>query len=230
MLTFNFSKKTGLFTAFLLFVSLVFAQEEKVDALSILKEGNKRFYSGQLLHEHQSLETVKELVGGQNPKAVIISCSDSRVTPEILFDQGLGDIFSIRTAGNVMSDYEEGSVEYAVEHLGTNLVVVMGHHGCGAVKAFLNYAEHKEEHEDHAEVANHINSIIEKMSSEDEQKTVLEQPGDHYEKSIEANVINGVNQLRKSDPILAHLYKEGKVQIIGAIYHIENGQVEFLDY
>ncbi|MFT3994651.1 MAG: carbonic anhydrase [Dysgonomonas sp.] len=209
----------------------IYAQSTTTDPLTILQEGNKRFVQNELAHPNQSMSTVEALKGGQEPFAIIVSCSDSRVTPEIVFDRGLGDLFSIRTAGNVMSDYEEGSIEYAAQHLGTKLVVVMGHQGCGAVKAFLDYADHNDEaHESHAEIAGHVKSIIEKMNSEEEEIAVLSEDGEHYEKAVVANVINGVKQLRNSDPILAKMYKNGEINIVGAIYHIDNGQVEFLNY
>lgn len=218
----------------LITVSILFsicAKAQTKDAIGLLKEGNKRFCSNQMLHQHQTAETVKELESAQHPFAIVVSCSDSRVSPEIVFDQGLGDIFSIRTAGNVMSDYEEGSIEYAAEHLNTKLVVVMGHQGCGAIKAFLDYAEHKGENkQDNPEETGHIKSIVDKMNSEEEQEEVLYLSNDRYNNAVKANVINGVKQLRKSDPILSHLYNEGKIQIVGAIYNIHDGEVEFLDF
>ncbi|MBF0575076.1 carbonic anhydrase [Dysgonomonas sp. GY617] len=112
-----------------------------IESLQILKEGNKRFLSGASTHERQDPERIKDLAKGQNPKCVIVGCSDSRVPPEIVFDQGLGDVFSIRTAGNVMADFEIGSIEYAIDHLHTPLVVVMGHQGCGAIKALLDHVD-----------------------------------------------------------------------------------------
>lgn len=231
-------RRLSVMLTLLSFTFAAVAQQES-DPVALLKEGNKRFVTNQMLHQRQDSLTVKDLTGGQHPFAIIVSCSDSRVTPEIVFDRGLGDIFSIRTAGNVMSDYEEGSIEYAAEHLHTKLIVVMGHEGCGAVKAFLDYAEGKEnEHnrsdreasKQHAEVAGHIKHILEKMDSEEEEQAVLATPGEHYELAVRANVMNGVKQLRKSDPILAKMYNEGEIQIVGAIYHIDNGEVEFLDF
>lgn len=238
MKTICLPKHFRLIIIFTCWTFVAFSQNQQQDPLTRLQDGNKRFCSDQMLHKSQDQATVKELTAGQHPFAIIVSCSDSRVTPEIVFDQGLGDIFSIRTAGNVMSDYEEGSIEYAAEHLGTSLIVVLGHQGCGAVKAFLDYAEHKHndcnelEHgsaNEHKEVAGHIKYILEKMENEDEEKEVLSTPGDHYALAVKANVINGVKQLRKSDPILAKLYKERKINIVGAIYHIDNGIVEFLN-
>ncbi|MCD7935363.1 MAG: carbonic anhydrase [Tannerellaceae bacterium] len=195
---------------------------ESDDPLTILKAGNERFYTGQSKHLHQDSQTIRELTAGQHPKAVIISCSDSRVPPEIIFDQGLGDIFTIRTAGHVMSDFEEGSVEYAVEHLHTQLVVVLGHEHCGAVHAML-------EHLDNDHVEGHIGAIVDALKNEPEEQEVLKVKSDDLpERAILANIIHGVKQLRESDPILSHMYREGEIQIVGALYHLDNGQVEFL--
>ncbi|MFN7291939.1 MAG: carbonic anhydrase, partial [Pirellula sp.] len=107
------------------------------EALSSLKDGNKRFVSGNLRYPHTGKEWLKGLVKGQAPFATILGCSDSRVPPELLFDQGFGDLFVVRVAGNVVDVDVEGSIEYSVDHCGTRLVVVMGHQGCGAVTAAL---------------------------------------------------------------------------------------------
>lgn len=231
-------KRLSLAVVFSFSVLAMYSQSAEIDPLATLREGNERFISSKTIHPHQDMATVEALKAGQKPFAIIVSCSDSRVTPELVFDQGLGDLFSIRTAGNVMSDYEEGSIEYAAEHLGTKLIVVMGHQGCGAVKAFLDYAEDRDNERnhhgnganEHSEIAGHIKAIVDKMASEEEENEVLAEEGEHYEKAVIANVINGVKQLRKSDPILAKMYKEGKVNIVGAVYRIDNGKVEFLDF
>ncbi|MDR1718229.1 MAG: carbonic anhydrase [Prevotella sp.] len=224
-------KHFWLIAIFSLSAAISYAQDQNSDeALNALKEGNKRFCSGQLLHTHQDLSRIDELKTGQKPFAIVVSCSDSRVTPEIVFDQGLGDIFSIRTAGNVMADYEEGSIEYAAEHLGTKLIIVMGHTSCGAVKAFMDI-KHSHENRDahHTEKLGHIESIIQKLDSEEEENEVFKTEGDVYNRAIIANVIHGVKQLRKSEPFLKEMHEDGGIQIVGAIYHIESGEVEFLD-
>lgn len=203
------------------------APSKSVESLQILKNGNKRFLSGISTHERQDLERMKDLTKGQNPKCIIVSCSDSRVPPEIVFDQGLGDIFSIRTAGNVMSDYEEGSIEYAVEHLHTPLVIVMGHLGCGAIQALLDHAD--DLNDDLAKSTDHVSKIIEKLKSEEEEQEVLKTAGKNSNLAVVANVMNGVKQLRKSDPVLKEAYHKGEINIVGAVYHIESGEVEFLD-
>ncbi|MCD7899758.1 MAG: carbonic anhydrase [Bacteroides sp.] len=195
---------------------------ESDDPLLALKEGNQRFVSGKALHIHQDMKTVKELKEGQDPKAVIIGCSDSRVSPEILFDQGMGDLFVIRTAGNVMSDYELGSIEYATEHLHTKLVVVLGHYGCGAIHAML-------EHKDDNDVPGHIAHIVNCLKEEEEEQEVFKSSDNISVDAVKANVIHGVKMLRECDPILKEEFKKGKVQIVGAVYHLDNGQVDFLE-
>lgn len=198
------------------------------ELLQTLKEGNKRFQAGLSTHEHQNPERIKELTNGQNPKCIIVSCSDSRTSPEIVFDQGLGDIFSIRTAGNVMNNYEEGSIEYAVEHLHTPLIIVMGHQGCGAIQALLDHAD--DLNDDLEKSTDHVSKIIEKLKNEEEEQEVLKTVGRNSNLAVIANVINGVKQLRKSDPILQNAYHNGEINIIGAVYHIDSGEVEFLDF
>jgi len=232
MRKYSFTTKLGLTCLVSLISVLSYSQCPATEAVTLLKEGNKRFCSDQMIHQHQNRETVKELTKGQHPFAVIISCSDSRVTPEIIFDQGLGDLFSIRTAGNVMADFEEGSIEYAVDHLDTRLVVVLGHTHCGAIKAFMdikqadNHAGHDEHH--HGDLG-HIQSIINKLDSEEEEQEVFKHDGDTYNRAIKANVVHGVKQLKECDPILSNLYKDHKVEIVGALYNIESGEVEFLE-
>ncbi len=227
----NYLKLTLTAVTLCLITVSAFAQKTDQNPLALLKEGNLRFVSSTPLHQHQDIARVDELKSGQQPFAVIVSCSDSRVSPEIIFDQGLGDLFSIRTAGNVMADFEEGSIEYAAEHLGSKLIVVLGHTSCGAVKAFMDIKHSPDNnHAEHAEKLGHIKSIVDKLNSEEEENEVFKtESSDRYNKAIEANVIHGVRQLRESTPILSEKYKEGKIQIIGAIYHIESGKVEFLN-
>lgn len=232
MKEYSFTTKLGLTCLVSLISVFGFSQCPATEAVTLLKEGNERFCSNQMIHQNQSLETVKDLTNGQHPFAVIISCSDSRVTPEIIFDQGLGDLFSIRTAGNVMADFEVGSIEYAVDHLDTRLVVVLGHTHCGAIKAFMDVKQ-ADTHADHDAHAHgdmgHIQSIINKLDSEEEEQAVFKEAGDIYNRAVKANVAHGVKQLKECDPILSNLYKDHKVEIVGALYDIESGKVEFLE-
>ena len=207
-------------------ISLQLQDQPSDDPLTLLKKGNQRFMLSKSVNARQDSLRVQELASGQNPHTVIVGCSDSRVSPEVLFDQGLGDLFVIRTAGNVMGHYELGSIEYAAAHLHTKLIVVMGHSSCGAVNAMI---EHSGEHAH--DVPGHIASIVKALGSGDNVKEVLaNRDGEALDmRAVEANVIDGVKQLRGCAPILNELYNSGKVKIIGAIYHIETGEVEYLD-
>jgi len=215
---------------FLVFLASVFfacnktetTDQSNLTPLQKLEEGNKRFASGKPTHPDETLERLRELKKGQHPFAIVVSCSDSRVPAELVFDQGLGDIFSIRTAGNIMGDYELGSIEYAVEHLGCKLIVVMGHKDCGAMKAFISSNGHYE-HSDH------IKKIIEYIGNEKEEKELAELHDLDINKVIDANVVHGVTFLKTSEPILKEFYDSKKVEILGALYDIETGKVSFND-
>ena len=194
------------------------------DPLTLLKKGNQRFILNTPLNAHKDTERLQELVQGQSPRAVIVCCSDSRVPPEIVFDQGLGDLFVVRTAGNVIGDYELGSVEYAAAVLQTKLIVVLGHSSCGAVNATIAHSSKGES------VPGHITSIVEAIGQGAEfKKTLASEPEDLKLSAVEANVIDGVKQLRNCAPILNDLYQSGTIQIVGAVYHIESGEVKYMD-
>jgi carbonic anhydrase len=194
-------------------------KNETLTPFEKLKAGNKRFVSGYPIHPDETLKRIRELKKGQNPFAVVVSCSDSRIPPELVFDQGLGDIFTIRTAGNVIGDYELGSIEYAVEHLGCKLIVVLGHENCGAIDAFL----HSNHHRDH----NHIQNIIDYISKEKEQKIELDSIKANPDLAIRANIKHGLNVLNSSKPILNKHIKNKTVKIIGAYYDLDSGLVTF---
>ncbi len=211
----------------LLFISVFFGcnltgeiDESKFSPIQKLEEGNKRFTAGKPVHPDETLERLRELKKGQHPFAIVVSCSDSRVPAELVFDQGLGDIFSIRTAGNVMGDYELGSIEYAVEHLDCKLIVVMGHKDCGAIKAFINSKGHYEH-------LDHIKKIIEYIENEKEEKNLASHHELNVDKAIDANIAHGVTSLKTAKPILKEFYESKKVEIVGAIYDIETGKVTF---
>jgi carbonic anhydrase len=209
---------------YLLFISALFAcnktENPNLTSLQKLEEGNKRFASGKPVHPDETLERIRELKKGQHPFAVVVSCSDSRVPAELVFDQGLGDIFSIRTAGNVIGDYELGSLEYAVEHLDCKLIVVMGHKSCGAIKAFIDSKGHYD-HEDH------IKNIINYIEKENEEKNLSTTDKLSVDNAIDANIAHGVTFLRTAEPILKERFDQKKVEIIGALYDIETGKVVF---
>jgi len=185
-------------------------------ALARLMEGNKRFVSRKALHPDQSLVHLREVESGQHPFAVVLSCSDSRVSPEIIFDQGLGDLFVIRVAGNVTDDTVVGSIEYAVEHLKAPLVVVLGHQSCGAVQAAVSANQE----------ANHIHSFVAAIKPLVEE--AKRQPGDAVDNCVRLNVTHVVRQLQASQPVLAELSQKSKLRIAGAYYSLHTGAVTVL--
>lgn len=187
----------------------------KNDALARLIEGNKRFVSGEVLHPHQDAERRKEVSQGQKPFAVVVGCSDSRVPPEIIFDQGIGDLFIIRVAGNIVDDVALGSIEYAVEHLGCELVVVLSHSKCGAVTATVKGGE---AHGHIESIAKIILPAVEKARN---------QQGDIVENAIINNMNLVIERIKNAEPILAKSIKEGKLKVIGAYYDIDTGIVRF---
>lgn len=183
-----------------------------------LKIGNQRFLEGKSIHPHQDKKTVLANQNGQKPFAIIITCSDSRVSPEIIFDQGLGDLFVIRNAGNLISDIDMGSIEYAIEHLDAKLVVVLGHTECGAVKAYINdknaaYKKH----------LNHIDDIIETISNEDEEIEAdkISPKELNYLGAIDANIKHSV-KLIQDNPIA----KEHKAKVVSMRYDVHTGKID----
>jgi carbonic anhydrase len=183
--------------------------------------GNKRFMKGRPVHPDETLDRIRKLKKGQNPFVVIVSCSDSRVPPELLFDHGFGDVFSIRTAGNVIGDYELGSIEYAVEHLGCKLVLVMGHENCGALDAYIHRTN--ERHQDH------IQALLDYIDAEVEEQQLPDSLKNNLEFTVLANIRHGVNLLKTSEPVLGKLYRERKIKVVGAIYDLDKGEVKLLD-
>ncbi len=185
-------------------------------ALAALVEGNKRFVSGHTKHPDQKMARVKELAGTQHPFATILGCSDSRVDPDIIFDQGLGDLFPVRVAGNIVDDVVLGSIEYAVEHLNCPLVVVLGHEGCGAVTAAVNGGE----------PGTHITFLVDAiMPAVTEAKA---QTGDVVSNAVRINAMRQADILRASKPIVDKAISEGKTRVIVAIYDVKTGQVKVI--
>jgi carbonic anhydrase len=188
------------------------------EAISKLKEGNGRYTNGNLQHPGQTTERRVELANTQHPFAAILSCSDSRVPPEIVFDQGLGDLFIVRVAGNVINNEGLGSLEYTVDHLGTRLIVVLGHQSCGAVDAAKKTIAAK------GKAPGHIQSLVTAI------KPAVEATAkDDLETTIKANVKNVVQALRSSTPILKGEVDSGKIQVIGGYYSLDTGAVTFLE-
>ena len=188
------------------------------EAIAKLKEGNARYTSGNLQHPGQTTERRAELTKSQHPFAIILSCSDSRVPPEIVFDQGLGDLFIVRVAGNVLNDEGLGSIEYGVEILGARFIVVLGHQSCGAVDAAMKTVAAK------GKAPGHIQSLVTAI------KPVVDStPKGDLDTMIKANVKHVVDALRSSTPILKARVESGDVQVMGGYYTLDTGAVTFLE-
>jgi carbonic anhydrase len=201
----------------IMFPRFTFAQVNAEQALNLLKEGNKRFVEGKSIRPHQTMERIKELSTGQKPYAIIVGCSDSRVPSEIIFDQGLGDLFIVRTAGQVSSFASWGSVEFANAVLGAKLIVVIGHTKCGAVAAACKVPDVP------GQIVTLINAI--KPAAQ----LAKNQPGDLIENAVKINVAMQVQQLQNLEPVLTKAIQSGETKIVGAVYDLSSGKVEFLD-
>ncbi len=184
-------------------------------ALKLLREGNQRYIDHQLSHPHIDQKRLSELANQQTPFAIILSCADSRVPPEVVFDQGLGDLFVIRVAGNILDDAVLGSIEYGAVNLNVPLVMVLGHERCGAVAATVAGRE----------VPNHISSLVKAIQPALER--VKGQPGDLLDNAVRANVQLVAEQMSESEP-LAGLVKSQKLMIVGGRYDLDTGTVEII--
>jgi len=193
------------------------AQVPADSALLRLKDGNKRFITGKSIRPHQDLDRIKEISLGQKPFAIIVGCSDSRVPSEIIYDQGLGDLFIVRTAGQVSSFASWGSIEFANAVLGAKLIVVMGHTKCGAVAAACKVPD----------VPGHIVTLINAIKPA--AQLAKNQKGDEIENAVRINVALQVQQLQNMEPVLTKAIANGQTKIVGAVYNLETGEVEFLD-
>ena len=192
------------------------------EALKLLEEGNQAFLDGKLPDPDLSAERRLELAKGQAPFVAYVTCSDSRVPPELLFGRGLGELFIIRNAGNTLDTVAKGSVEYAVGPLRVPLVVVMGHESCGAVKAAMQVVE------ENATFPGVIGQMIEPIIP-----AVLEArgaEGDATENAVKQNVRRQVKGLREaSDPLMLEPQSDGRLKVVGAYYNLESGAVDFFD-
>lgn len=183
-----------------------------------LRGGNQRFEEGRGIHPRQHPELVEALVEGQYPFATIVGCSDSRVATEIIFDQGFGDLFVARTAGQVMTQASYATLEYAYLNLGTKLIVVLGHSNCGAVAAAVQRPE---------DPPSHIVSLINAIKPA--ALAVEGMAGNQIELAVRQNVINQVQELRRLEAVLSRGYQKGDLLIVGAIYDLPTGNIEFLE-
>ncbi len=188
------------------------------EAMAKLVEGNQRFVTLREKHPDDTKERRQEMLKGQHPFVVILSCSDSRVPPELIFDQGLGDIFEIRNAGNVLDEHVIGSIEYAVMHCGVKLIVIMGHQDCGAIAATLSGKSETK----------YIKSL------EDSIQPAVEECKNHghevnSDNVVRAHVMQDIEELMTQDTDLVKYMKENNVQLVPAYYHLDSGKVEFLN-
>lgn len=186
-------------------------------ALVRLVQGNQRYAQNKAHHPNQTLARRRELEAGQHPFAVILSCADSRVPPELIFDQGLGDLFVIRVAGNIADNDDLGSIEYAVEQLDIKLIVVLGHEKCGAVTAAVEGANEP----------GHLKAIISAIQAAIQEAKNL--PGDRIHNCMLANVRHVARQIRGSEPVLKDLIQKDGVKVVAAYYALDSGVVTLLD-
>ncbi|PAX09199.1 carbonic anhydrase [Sphingomonas lenta] len=191
-------------------------------ALQLLMDGNRRFLANELPQPDLSSQRRLELAKGQAPFVAYVSCSDSRVPPELLFGRGLGELFIIRNAGNTIDTVAQGSLEFAVAVLGVPLVVIMGHESCGAVKAAMDIVDKN------ARFPGRIGDMVEPIVP-----AVLEargRAGDKLVNATKANVSRTVRRLRtESDPLLLRPQAEGRLKVVGAFYELGTGRVDFFD-
>jgi carbonic anhydrase len=184
--------------------------------ISELKAGNTHHADKRYEHPHQTAARARELASGQHPHAAILACADSRVPPEIVFDQGLGDLFDVRVAGNIAGDAEIASLEYAVEHLDVPLIVVLGHQKCGAVTAATESGE----------APGHLPTLVTGIRPAVDRARKL--PGDLIENAVRTNVEMVVSQLRASQPMLGAMVAKKKIAIVGAVYSLDTGKIDWL--
>ncbi|MCK5001265.1 MAG: carbonic anhydrase [Anaerohalosphaera sp.] len=185
-------------------------------ALDELLAGNRRFVQDGAVHPHQNHQRRSELKDHQDPHEIVLTCSDSRVSPEIIFDVGIGDIFVVRTAGNILDDIVIGSMEYAALHLGSPLLLVMGHTCCGAVTATVEGGTSP----------GHIPFITDALAPA--MKMASQQQGDLIENTILQNALMTAQTLRESEPVLKELCDSGKLLVKACLYDIETGIVSIL--
>jgi carbonic anhydrase len=183
--------------------------------------GNARFASGHSKHPHMNLKRVRELASEQHPRAVVLTCSDSRVPPELVFDQGLGDLFVVRVAGNVANNDEIASCEYAVEHFGTPLLVVLGHSQCGAVNTVVS-GEHVPE--DIHRMVVHLGEAVDRVRKA---QPNLKGAG-LVAASVKENVLETIKDIQTGCHEIADRVRDGRLKIAGGVYNLADGRVAWL--
>lgn len=195
--------------------------KDKLHANHVLKEllaGNERFIKGKSQHPHESAIWRSKIESEQHPKAVILGCADSRVPPEIVFDQGLGDLFVIRVAGNIVDNDVIASIEYAVDHLGVELVVVLGHTQCGAVTCAYDMHNHPEETDEIKSLLYRIRPALAGIDKDADRKSQIDE-------GIRRNVERSVRTLRQVPDLIKSLKEEHDLRVVGAVYDLHSGRV-----
>lgn len=192
------------------------------EALERLMEGNKRFVNNASIHPNRCQETKASLISKQTPYAIILSCSDSRVPLEIVFDAGLGDIFAIRTAGHVLSQEVMGSIEYAVVHLGVKLIMILGHDNCGAVHSAVDTYKAKTLDT----VSPNLKSILMEIYPAIEKVDENLSEEDFHKEAIRQNVEYQAKDLLKKDAYIADKVKSGEIMVVKANYNLHTSEVE----
>lgn len=187
-------------------------------SLEKLTAGNSRFSLHHPVHPDEDINRMVTISKEQHPFAAVVCCSDSRVPPELLFDQGFGDLFVIRTAGNIIGGVEIGSIEYAVEHLGVKLIIVMGHENCGAVKAFIAGGE----------APGHIKDIVDSLKNEQEIIQIPITDVNRLNDCVIANVWHGVKELKTESAIIREKVEKNELQIVAARYDLDDFKVTLL--
>ena len=195
------------------------------EALNRLRKGNKRFVSDSSIFNNALSHKSRRhsLAEDQDPFAIILGCSDSRVPSEIIFDQGLGDLFVVRVAGNIVAPSQIGSIELAVERFGARLVVVMGHSRCGAIQATLDSLRCPSENQ-----SKNLRSIVDRIRPSLELLDIDQDPETILQQAVRANIHSSVSQLQQESRVLEQLVREGDLLILGAEYSLDTGIVNFL--
>jgi carbonic anhydrase len=205
-------------------VSMVSAR----DALALLRDGNRRFVADVRSHDTLPSRARRiELSAGQEPFAVILGCSDSRVPVEIVFDQGLGDLFVIRVAGNIVAPSQIGSVEFAAEQFGTRLVVVLGHSKCGAIEATIQQLQRPKENQ-----SRNLRSIVDLVRPSVENLLATDLKHDLptlFREAVRANIRASAMHLRHGSEIIENLIQNDGLMIVGGEYSLDTGEVDFFD-
>ena len=185
-------------------------------AFDLLQEGNKRFINN-LNRDHDHLELINQTREGQYPFAVILSCMDSRASAELVFDQGLGDLFSIRIAGNIVNNDILASLEYAVKYIGSKVLMVLGHTQCGAIKSAKAGVED-----------GHITELLKRIKPSIS-KSMLQEDDDYLfgDKVAYTNVENSLEEILTRSSIIKEMFQKGEIGLVGGVYNVDNGKVDF---